>query len=124
MNGVVESCFVMFFVIVVFFVNLLHLVWKILVCSVHGLVSLILMAEHVQVWQYFGPSYAMRTSVQAYSAWKLLKVAVRLWGGGLVSCKVIKDLVLYCVALCCSGFALNDTFGLCTPLCPLENLYK
>ena len=34
-------------------------------------------------------------------------------GRGSVSCKVIKELALYCTALCCSGFALNNTFGLC-----------
>jgi len=84
MIEVVEFCFVMFFVPVVFFflfVNLLYLVWKILVGSVHALVFLVLVAKHVKFCQHFGLSYAMRTSVQVYSALKLLKVAVRLWGG-------------------------------------------
>ena len=36
---------------------------------------------------------------------------------------MIKDLVLYCIALCCSSFALNNTFGL-SPLRPFENFYK
>jgi len=78
MTEVVEFCFVMFSVIFFFF---LYFVWKILVGSVHALVSLVLMVEHVKVCQHFGLSYAMRTSVQTYSTWKLLKVAVRLWGG-------------------------------------------
>ena len=48
--------------------------------SVQVLVSLVLMAECVKVCQHFGLSYAMRTSLQAYSAWKLAKVVARLWG--------------------------------------------
>ena len=58
MTEVVEFCFVMFFFFTYF----------ILVGSVHALVSLIFMAEHVKICQHFGLSYAMRTSVQAYSA--------------------------------------------------------
>jgi len=75
MIEVVEFCFVMFPFLGGGGVR------KILVGSVHTLVSLVLMVEHVKVCQHFGLSYAMQTSVQAYSTWKLLKVAVRLWGG-------------------------------------------
>jgi len=35
------------------------LVWKILMGSVHALVSLVLMAQHVKVCQDFGLSYVM-----------------------------------------------------------------
>ena len=37
----------------------------------------VLMAERVKFCQHFGLNYAVRTSLQAYSAWKLV---ARLWG--------------------------------------------
>jgi hypothetical protein len=37
----------------------------------------------------------MRTSPQAYSTWKLVKVVVKLWGGVQHFSKMIKDLALY-----------------------------
>jgi hypothetical protein len=49
--------------------------------SVHALVSVVLTAERVKVCQHFGLSYAVRISLQAYSARELLKVAVRLGVG-------------------------------------------
>jgi hypothetical protein len=43
--------------------------------------SVVLVAEYVKVCQHFGLSYAVRTPLQAYNAWKLVKVATRLWDG-------------------------------------------
>jgi hypothetical protein len=54
--------------------------------------------------------YAMRTSFLAYSASELLRVAVRPWGGILVSCEVIKTLRYIAKPLCGSGFVLYNTF--------------
>jgi hypothetical protein len=54
-----------------FLVKLLYMGWKILVGSVHALVSVVLTAVLVKVCQHFGLSYAVRTSLQAYSTRKL-----------------------------------------------------
>jgi hypothetical protein len=51
-------CYV-FFNFFFFFINLLYLVWKILVGSVHALFFLDLMAKHVKLCQHFELSYAM-----------------------------------------------------------------
>jgi len=45
--------------------------------------------------QNFGLSYAVRTSLQAYSTWKLVKVVVKLWGEVRHFGEMIKDLALY-----------------------------
>jgi hypothetical protein len=62
--------------------------------SVHALVSVILTAECVNVCQHFVLCYAVRTSLQAYSARELLSLLSGL-GWGSTACDVIRDLAIY-----------------------------
>jgi hypothetical protein len=54
-----------------FLVELLYMGWEIFMVSVHALVSVVLAAVRVKVCQHFGLSYAVQTSLQAYSTRKL-----------------------------------------------------
>ena len=92
--------------------------------SVHVLVPLCSHGGVCEIFfQHFGLSYAVRTSLQAYSAWKPAKVA-RLWGGRSVFGEVIKDFVLYSRSSLLFRSSWNNIFELCAPLCPLEEFYK